>query len=959
MGRLCFIAGLPRFEVIPMRKLSFIFLALALVLSLLPVVAVSAPARAAKPDIVVYPIPPYVKTPPFIGGCVSDADGDAIVRVEVMLKCITDGNYWDGSDWPLSSTPYYNDAAAIDGDFNSPFELWGYSPWPAAGPIPTPTPPAYVNGKQYAVLQVRAADDNSEEEVESPETTTFWYDTAPPDIEVFSPGVADDLDEISGSICDGTSPVVDVKVVIQRDLDNYYLNLDAKIWQDCKAWNDAAAEDGAFNENSENWELDTSDVPWYDGVTYTVWAMASDAAGNSAEPTATADVEEYECNRYSPPGDELVIDMNGAGAWGPYFVSAPLIYGSASADSPKTITAVMVKILRDHDGRWWDGTDWVAPPSEFIDAQASDLDGFNEDVEDWYYTCPPPSPTPTPITWEEGLSYTLTAMVQDSSTTVQSANDIEEFTIDTVDPVADVMAIATSTTAPSSIEGGASDTAPGEVASVQVQVERAVGTPVVTDYWNGHVWQGDEVWLYSAVTVDTYPSYDWVLNTDPTWDAGSAYTISAKAVDKAGNCGETASKTFVCTGLPPYVPPTHTPQVAIVAPAKVNEDGSFIAEVQLSYAVDFAYAQYNIEYDPAVIEVSDVSDGSKGSTVIPVTDWDLVPAGTQGVVSVTSDVVGTTGLSGNMVLAEIEFDVVGDPGDKSDLDFDPANRELLDDDDDEIEADWIDDSVEVKAVSAGLTPSPTPTPSASPTPTPSATPTTQVVIDVATAKVDADGNFSAKVRLYLAENFDTAQYRIQYDPAVIEVTDVSDGVKGAKIVDVTSWSLVPADTQGKLSVVNDVAGTTGLSGELVLANIDFHVVGAAGTESDIEFIEAHCKLFDNGVPNASEIEAGWKDDSVEVKAAAATATPTSNATATPTATPTPGEGGGTPGWVWPMVGILIALTLVFIGLALYKAGYLAKLGQMWGATEEDFLVDDMSDEDLYDAMYGGEEEEEL
>jgi hypothetical protein len=238
-----------------------------------------------------------------------------------------------------------------------------------------------------------------------------------------------------------------------------------------------------------------------------------------------------------------------------------------------------------------------------------------------------------------------------------------------------------------------------------------------------------------------------------------------------------------------------------------------------------------------------------------------------------------------------------------------------------------------------------------------------VIIDVASNKVDEGGTFTARIRLNGVENFDQAQYRIQYDPDVVEVTDVSDGVRGTSVVPVTSWALVPATEQGVVSVVNDVPDTTGLSGDLILANIDFDVVGAADTESDIEFIKAHCTLLDNGTPNASEIEAGWKDDNVKVRAVTPTATPTgnatSNATATPTATPTPGEGGGTPGWLWPLVGILIAATLVFVGLALYKAGYLAKLGEMWGATEEDFLVDDMSDEDLYDAMYGGEEEEEL
>ena len=148
---------------------------------------------------------------------------------------------------------------------------------------------------------------------------------------------------------------------------------------------------------------------------------------------------------------------------------------------------------------------------------------------------------------------------------------------------------------------------------------------------------------------------------------------------------------------------------------------------------------------------------------------------------------------------------------------------------------------------------------------------------------------------------------------------------------------------------------------MILAKITFRVIGAAGKKSDISFVAANSKLYDNTTPTPVEIPAGWKKDNVEVKSLVATPTPTttSNATATPTASPTPGEDGGSPGWLWPLIGVLIVLTLVFAGLALYKAGYLARLGATWGATEDDFLVDDMSDEDLYDAMYSGEEEEEL
>jgi hypothetical protein len=184
---------------------------------------------------------------------------------------------------------------------------------------------------------------------------------------------------------------------------------------------------------------------------------------------------------------------------------------------------------------------------------------------------------------------------------------------------------------------------------------------------------------------------------------------------------------------------------------------------------------------------------------------------------------------------------------------------------------------------------------------------------------------------------------------------------GGTAVPVMNWAFVPVDEQGVVLIANDLAGNLSLAGSGILAELKFDVVGELGDTSDIDFILPQCKLYDSGTPSGSQVDAGWVDDSVRVGGEATpTPTTTSNATATPTATATGGdEDSGSPGWLWPVIGIMIFLTLVFGGLALYKGGVLAKLGATWGATEEDFLVDDMSDEDLYDAMYGGEEEEEL
>jgi hypothetical protein len=929
-----------------MRKFSFIFLALALLLSLLPVVAVSAPAQATKPVIAVFPIAPYVKTAPVIGGTVIDTDGQAIQYVHIQLTCLTNGTQWSGAAW--LAPPQWLVTNAQDGAFDSSNEMWLY----------VASVPKYATGMQYEISVVKAEDITPEVQIVNP-GIKFWYDTQPPAISVYSPpATADHLDEMSGSATDATSPVIGVKVQIRRGVDNKYLNMDANIWQDCEAWNDAAAEDGNFNEKSEGWVLDTSDVPWYDGYTYNIWAMTSDAAGNSVKSVGA---KQYTCNKYSGTTPVLDIDMNGEEV--PYFTNDadPDIRGSASSIVARFVARVMIKIERD-DNHWWTGTAWEGglPYSpQFVDAQP--LDGnFNSNIEDWWNDS-------TTIDWSgPGVnnSYKITALVRDSAVTAEEDLDVEQFTIDLVDPATDVVAIPLAGSAPASITGSASDTAPGRVASVQVKVERTDDT----HYWNGMAWQNNEVWLYSTVAVDMYPSYDWILNTYPIWEVTKTYNISSRAVDAAGNCKVTDSpRVFLCNAVPVVIPPTPTPtatptqRVIVDAPAKVDKDGTFVATVRLNGVTDFDHATFRLSYTPAVIKVTGVSAGSKGTTSIPVT-WTLVPTGTQGVVSVTSDVAGTTGLSGDMILALVNFEVDGAVGQKSDINFVAANSKLYDNSVPtavEIAASWTKDNVEVQAAAASPTVTASPTLTASSTP--SATPTPQVVI-VAPANVDEGDSFSATVRLSGVKKFDNAQYLISYDPAVIQLTAVKNGSKGATVIPVTDWSLDPAGVQGKVSIVSDVPGKPGLDGVMTLAVIDFNVIGLTGTESDIDFtgVNQHCKLFDNGA-TAAEIKAAWVGDTVEVGVPTPSPTPTAttNATATPTATPTPAAGGGTPGWLWPLVGILIVLTLIFIGLALYKGGYLAKLGQMWGATEEDFLVDDMSDEDLYDAMYSGEEDEEL
>ena len=109
---------------------------------------------------------------------------------------------------------------------------------------------------------------------------------------------------------------------------------------------------------------------------------------------------------------------------------------------------------------------------------------------------------------------------------------------------------------------------------------------------------------------------------------------------------------------------------------------------------------------------------------------------------------------------------------------------------------------------------------------------------------------------------DAAQYDITYDPAVIEVTDVTDGDIGGTTIPVSSWGYIPTGVQGTIRVINNVPNAPGVTGTGYLAEIHFDVVGSSGATSAIDLHDG--VLGDN---NATEISATWADGSVEVLAA--------------------------------------------------------------------------------------------
>ena len=133
--------------------------------------------------------------------------------------------------------------------------------------------------------------------------------------------------------------------------------------------------------------------------------------------------------------------------------------------------------------------------------------------------------------------------------------------------------------------------------------------------------------------------------------------------------------------------------VSIDAPAEVDGGTDFIARIDITEVTDFDAANYDITYDPLILEVTDVTDGIIGETVIPVDMWDFVPPETQWTIRVIQNVPGLSGVSGSGYLAEIHFHVVGEYCNTSDITL--SNGVLSDNIATEIPASWVGDSVHV------------------------------------------------------------------------------------------------------------------------------------------------------------------------------------------------------------------------------------------------------------------------
>jgi len=152
-------------------------------------------------------------------------------------------------------------------------------------------------------------------------------------------------------------------------------------------------------------------------------------------------------------------------------------------------------------------------------------------------------------------------------------------------------------------------------------------------------------------------------------------------------------------GAVPPVAATSGVTVSVDTPAAVDPDSGFAASISISEVTDFDACNYDVAFDPLVLQLDDVTAGLIGSTTIPVDMYNELSPGTYRIIQ---NVPGLGGANGSGYLAELHFHVIGAAGDNSLVG--PSNGVISDITAVEIEANWVEGAVVVEASQAAIPP---------------------------------------------------------------------------------------------------------------------------------------------------------------------------------------------------------------------------------------------------------------
>jgi len=277
-------------------------------------------------------IPGFVSNLTAVSGSASDNVPGALQEVQVQIKDVVAGNFWNGSGWSSSET--WQVASGTDN-------------WDCALP-------SLQDGTSY---EVKARAHDKAGNVSSVASQSFVFDASGPTVTIEDvPAFVSSLTSISGSAADSSPGVVDkVQIQLANSEEETYWN--GSDWTSTAIWLDA--------QGVEIWAYSLPATE--DGSSYTFQARSTDKAGNESTLVSrnfTVDT--------SDPGISL-------GTLPSYLNHLDSVNGSAWDAAPGELEQVQLQIVNLTEDTYWDGASWSDDPSCWLQLGV---------VESW--SCPVP-----------------------------------------------------------------------------------------------------------------------------------------------------------------------------------------------------------------------------------------------------------------------------------------------------------------------------------------------------------------------------------------------------------------------------------------------------------------------------------------------------------------------------------------------------------------------------------------
>ncbi|MCX6000817.1 MAG: Ig-like domain repeat protein, partial [Chloroflexi bacterium] len=261
----------------------------------------------------------------------------------------------------------------------------------------------------------------------------------------------------------------------------------------------------------------TSEI-WLDAIGTTSWSYPMPAQINGQSYVVKARSVDKATNGSAVASNSFTSDVTGPtvtlDSIPDFVMSLPSIAGTSADAPPGLVDEVQVQIKNATDGTYWNGSSWVLG-AVWLDAAGT---------TSWSYSMP---------SLVSNKSYEVKAKSIDWAGN-ESSLASDGFAFDNISPSVILSAIPEFANSLVSISGSASDTSPGEVQKVQVQIRNAADST----YWSGISWITSEIWLDASGTTSwSYPM--------PLFADGQSYGVKAKSVDKMMNESAVASDSFV------------------------------------------------------------------------------------------------------------------------------------------------------------------------------------------------------------------------------------------------------------------------------------------------------------------------------------------------------------------------------------------------------------------------------